>query len=1078
MSAPRRAAVVAVALLCGRGARADDEPLPHGAVARFVAPAVHEDDDGGMTTRVPPIEHLALSRDGRALVAALESGPLVEWDVPSPTPRVLTERRRGDVTGVAFSPTDDNEYATCSDKGDVRARFLGGDGPLPMRVGRTHGPAYGPAFSPDGSYFAAATEDGRLVVWDVPTDRLVLPAPKPPGDGRRSIAWSPDGTQIAVGDFDGALVLRNVAGGGSLQLPRTFEEPITMVAFAPDATALIVLAGSTLHAFSAPELSVPPKSVHRAGDFTYAAHSPTSRLVAAGGVKGRLFLLDSETLADVGVATGHDASITAVAFSGDGQRVASGDADGVVIVWDVATVLGHEPRSVARARIAHVEPGPGRPRKFPPDELRVGKAEGLADGERIEPYAGALPNAKVGDDEVRAVLVVDGTTGLPLPGAVLSLFEEDLGGPPAPAFERRWTDANGLAFVVWDPRRDFGHWVVEHEGFAPCYQFEWNRLRSPVVLMPRPDAVGRILGPYGAPVAGAEVELFLGCGHSPTVRRATTAEDGTFRLPACLTGEGNVVVHAPGCAATYLDVQQFGALGEEPVTFVLRPGADVRGRVVDADGFGVPWIGVKADAERSITRTGADGTFLLRGVATGDDLSLIGPPDVGEILSVPGSGGGWGARWGVVWSQSDAPILITIPAGDDVPLFATGPAVQFDVLDVDRETGAPVRLDDGELVASTSGYRYFGQGKREKDQTVGVLRFVAPEGTYLLVPGLPFSEYAGEPFEVRVVRGQEVPQIARVAAQPRLDVRVEGPMPSDADVVVVAAGHTLDLSRLKDAGGHIPAAGPAAVVVRSGAMQRAFPVGPEHDGVREAVVTWPQPKRITVHGLVGKDILLVHEVQGRIVATDADAGTCVIETDATGAIHLELWDGEERASADVIVPAEPGATADVQVRRPMRTTFAFRNASGEPIARTEFGYEVWDSGKGCSDGGGTDETRADGIADHIDAATIPCVVEFHPHGWAPRRVLVRREGEQLVAWGDATLVVEVVDADERSFDAGLYVDGMLVDAPNGTVTLRGMDSGRRTILVGAADRQTQAVDVNLARGAERTIRVVLPELPR
>ena len=54
-----------------------------------------------------------------------------------------------------------------------------------------------------------------------------------------------------------------------------------------------------------------------------------------------VWLYDAETFDEIALLTGHKEAVTAVAFSPDGTKIASGSVDGTVLLWDVPKALSY-----------------------------------------------------------------------------------------------------------------------------------------------------------------------------------------------------------------------------------------------------------------------------------------------------------------------------------------------------------------------------------------------------------------------------------------------------------------------------------------------------------------------------------------------------------------------------------------------------------------------------------------------------------------------------------------------------------------------------------------------------------------
>lgn len=152
------------------------------------------------------------------------------------------------------------------------------------------------AFDPAGQWFATASRDGTVVVWD----RADLSAPGKilmtvPGDVY-ALAVAPDGVQLAAGGRDSKIYLWDTASWSPGPVP-------------------------TLKGHSGPV---------RALDY-----SPGGELLVSASVDRRIHLWDVHSGEIVHTYQGHGDAVTAVAFTAGGRQVVSGSPDGTLKLWDV-----------------------------------------------------------------------------------------------------------------------------------------------------------------------------------------------------------------------------------------------------------------------------------------------------------------------------------------------------------------------------------------------------------------------------------------------------------------------------------------------------------------------------------------------------------------------------------------------------------------------------------------------------------------------------------------------------------------------------------------------------------------------
>ncbi|MEK6257398.1 MAG: M56 family metallopeptidase [Planctomycetota bacterium] len=98
------------------------------------------------------------------------------------------------------------------------------------------------AFAPDGDWFVAAGQDGRVTVWDSLHGKMLRTVLKH-GDLLRSVAVSPRGDTIAVGGRDGAVLICDFVTGQPVVNVPGYSSEVTCVRFSSNGRQLAVAVG-------------------------------------------------------------------------------------------------------------------------------------------------------------------------------------------------------------------------------------------------------------------------------------------------------------------------------------------------------------------------------------------------------------------------------------------------------------------------------------------------------------------------------------------------------------------------------------------------------------------------------------------------------------------------------------------------------------------------------------------------------------------------------------------------------------------------------------------------------------------
>lgn len=194
---------------------------------------------------------------------------------------------------------------------------------------------YGVSLSSDDRWFATASDDGTVRLWDLEAGECTQVLVANPDTSFASVAISGDGKRIAAGGQRGEVVIWDRFSGEQVLFLVGHELAVTSVAANADGTVIVSASDdSTIRIWDGETGQCLHELTDHNDEVTGVAFNPSGSRIVSSSRDETARVWDVATGECIRVLDSHASWVNAVAWSSDGSRISTASDDNTAKIWD------------------------------------------------------------------------------------------------------------------------------------------------------------------------------------------------------------------------------------------------------------------------------------------------------------------------------------------------------------------------------------------------------------------------------------------------------------------------------------------------------------------------------------------------------------------------------------------------------------------------------------------------------------------------------------------------------------------------------------------------------------------------